>query len=213
MIKYDTKDNIENLFEPGSNGSVLKNIPGIKDVETMNEIEIELLEYTEKKLYNELTDDFQFTAKFIYDIHKLWLGKVYDWAGKPRTVMISKAGFPFCAPEYIEREMKRFETDELAKYTPCSFETIDEIAEAIAVVHAEFEIIHPFREGNGRIGRLISVLMAYQSGFAVEKMDEIIKSRWDEYVGGIHSALKKDYSILIGIFSDILKLESDEYRA
>ena len=39
------------------------------------------------------------------------------------------------------------------------------VAKAIATVYGEFELIHPYREGNGRIGRLITDLMALQAGY------------------------------------------------
>jgi len=39
-------------------------------------------------------------------------------------------------------------------------------ATALAEVHAELILIHPFREGNGRLARLLALLMALQAGFA-----------------------------------------------
>ena len=60
--------------------------------------------------------------------------------------------------------MQKFEKDQLKKWTPCCFPSLDEIAHAIAITHAEFILIHPFREGNGRLGRLLVWLMALQAG-------------------------------------------------
>ena len=40
-------------------------------------------------------------------VHYHMFQDVYRWAGKYRTVRTSKAGNPFCYPEYIEREMDR----------------------------------------------------------------------------------------------------------
>ncbi|MDA8339742.1 MAG: Fic family protein, partial [Nitrospiraceae bacterium] len=42
---------------------------------------------------------------------------------------------------------------------PCLFAKDEEIITALSVVHAELMLIHPFREGNGRVGRLLAVLM------------------------------------------------------
>ncbi|MBI5664977.1 MAG: Fic family protein, partial [Nitrospirae bacterium] len=39
-------------------------------------------------------------------------------------------------------------------------ESDDEIVTALAVIHTELMLVHPFREGNGRAGRLLAVLMA-----------------------------------------------------
>jgi cell filamentation protein len=61
--------------------------------------------------------------------------------------------------------MEEFEKDILGKYTPLQkAEDQSKVVEAIAIVHGEFEAIHPFREGNGRVGRLIADLMALQAG-------------------------------------------------
>ena len=60
--------------------------------------------------------------------------------------------------------MAEFEKGALKKYTPCLFSSEDEISEALAVVHTELVLIHPFREGNGRLARMLSILMAYQAG-------------------------------------------------
>jgi len=55
--------------------------------------------------------------------------------------------------------MLEFEKKELHEYTPCRFNSMDKIVEALAVVHTELVLIHPFREGNGRIARLLSILI------------------------------------------------------
>lgn len=60
-----------------------------------------------------------FTAEDICNFHELWLGDIYPFAGKYRTVSMSKAGFPFAAPNFISKLMQEFEINFLQKYTPC----------------------------------------------------------------------------------------------
>ena len=76
----------------------------------------------------------------------------------------SKNNFSFAMARYIPQQMRDFEDKILRKYTPCLFKSDDEIVSALAIVHTELMLIHPFREGNGRAGRLLSVLMALQVG-------------------------------------------------
>ena len=40
------------------------------------------------------------------------------------------------------------------------------ICNSIAIVHAELLLIHPFREGNGRVARWLADIMAYQASYA-----------------------------------------------
>ncbi len=46
--------------------------------------------------------------------------------------------------------MTELERGALRQYTPCRFDNTDEVVKALAVVHTELMLIHPFREGNGR---------------------------------------------------------------
>jgi cell filamentation protein len=48
--------------------------------------------------------------------------------------------------------------------TPCNFKDRTEILHALAETHIELVLIHPFREGNGRVARILSTLMALQAG-------------------------------------------------
>lgn len=100
------------------------------------------------------------------------------------------------------------ETEFLAKYTPCQFSNIDELAYTISVVHVEFILIHPFREGNGRIGRFLATLMALQAkkpplNFTV--IDQINNpTGFKDYILAIHAGVAGNYNPTQEIFKKIL---------
>ena len=75
-------------------------------------------------------------------IHKYLFEDVYDFAGKTRTVNISKSNFRFASAMYLEEALKQID-----KMPQSSF---DEIIEK----YIEMNIAHPFREGNGRSTRI-----------------------------------------------------------
>ena len=75
-------------------------------------------------------------------IHKYLFEDIYEFAGKIRTVNISKGNFRFVPIMYLEASLKNIET------MPQS--TFDEIIEK----YVEMNIAHPFREGNGRSIRI-----------------------------------------------------------
>jgi cell filamentation protein len=86
------------------------------------------------------------------------LGGIYPWAGNYHHVMMSKDGFPFAAPAFIPNLMAEFEQKILARHTPCRGDD-ENVAESLAIVHVELVLVHPFREGNGRLARLLAMLM------------------------------------------------------
>lgn len=76
-----------------------------------------------------------------------------NWIGRPGCV-IGKADFVPPAPEVVPEVMSEWE-----KYYHA--ERPDALAQ-LAVVHAQFEIIHPFNDGNGRLGRMLVPLFLYE---------------------------------------------------
>jgi cell filamentation protein len=94
--RYDTSGILEDQYEEGSNGQVLKNIPGIKSLQDIGQLELRELLHATDELVDSYSYDHCFTAQDICRMHKVWLGSIYEWAGHYRRVMISKASFPFC---------------------------------------------------------------------------------------------------------------------
>lgn len=158
--RYSTSHLFEDQYEPGSNGLVLRNKLGIIDPEEMGIAETAALWRVQEKLIEETAVDQSFTANDIREMHRQWLAGIFPWAGMYRQVNISKGGFQFAMAHAIPTLMDAFERDQLQNYTPCVYENIDYVAQALAEVHVELMLIHPFREGNGRIGRLLATLMA-----------------------------------------------------
>jgi cell filamentation protein len=142
-----------------------------------------------------------FTRKDIDRIHRLFLGKIYAWAGTTRDVNISNGGFAFAPWHLVPQLMNDLERDVLAKHTPCGGATIEEIAEHIAVVHLELLPIHPYREGNGRTARLLATMMAYQAGMPGINFG-FIGSRGKEFVGyvsAVQAGLNDNYAPMTAI--------------
>jgi len=105
-------------------------------------------------------------------VHRHLFQDVYEWAGTPRTVRISKQGNPFCFPEHIHAQANKLFADLKAgkdlKGLPAN-----EFAERAAHFVAELNAIHAFREGNGRAQLTFFALLANHAGQTVdfEKLD------------------------------------------
>ncbi|MBI3582631.1 MAG: Fic family protein [Nitrospinae bacterium] len=171
--RYDTSDLIEAQFEPGSRGRVLKNKLGIKLKREMDEAESVALAVAIDKLLRMYNANYYFTVEDIKTMHKIWLGEIYEWAGEYRQVNVSKGDFPFAAAKHIPQLMYEFEKETLYKYTPCNFKSLERVIQALAEVHVELVLIHPFREGNGRVARILSTIMASQAGLPILNFKDI----------------------------------------
>jgi cell filamentation protein len=209
--RYDTSGMVEDQYEEGSHGLVLKNIPGIKSLKDIEALETKELLKAYDQLIESYGSDHRFTAKDICFMHKAWLGSLYVWAGRYRNVKISKGGFLFANPEFISRLMKDFEKNILSRYTPCNFKTEEKIVEALAIVHVELMLIHPFREGNGRNSRLLATLMALQAGLPMLDFTEIEGRKKDEYFSAVRAGLDRDYKPMETIFRGIISRTKKVY--
>ena len=99
----------------------------------------------------------ELTVETLMQAHKYVLFFDPDNAGKFRTAAVHVGG----------KNMPRFE--DIPKKTEELFESISlsggDIFEAVSRFHLRFENIHPFIDGNGRVGRLMLNLMLMHSGF------------------------------------------------
>ena len=105
---------------------------------------------------------------------------------------------------HIPKLMQDLEKGPLKKYTPCQFKTDEEIIIALAVVHTELMLIHPFREGNGRAGRLLAVLMAFQAGLPGLDFTGIRGKKREEYFAAVQSGLDRNYEPMKTVFRSVL---------
>jgi cell filamentation protein len=151
---------------PGT--TVLKNKLGLKKQAELDKFEAEIsLERSSVPL-----PAGKLTYPHYCAIHRHLFQDVYTWAGKPRTVRISKGGSMFCYPESIDREMKKlFKQLVESKY----FKGLSarKFADAAAHFLAELNAIHTFREGNGRTQLSFLILLAERAGHPInlKKMD------------------------------------------
>lgn len=191
-------------FQPGSRGRVLRNRLGITTIRELERQESESLLAATQQTIDDTRVNQRFTADDVRRIHHRWLGDIYEWAGEYRSVNIAKGTFMFAAATQVPRLMRDFELGVLREYTPCQFESIVDQAKAIATVHAELILIHPFRDGNGRCARLLSVLMALQAGLPALDFGGIRAAKKRAYISAVHSALSRDYAPMIEVFRGVI---------
>jgi len=170
---------------------VLKNKLGIKDQKVIEDTETVLLsdsyEYFLQKLEN---GKIEFNLDLIFSIHKYFLGTIYSWAGKIRSVQISKDGILFAQAAHIKSALKDFEKI-LKKQLPKANNKKSDFAKKLAIIHCEFNAIHPFREGNGRTIRLFLDLLALANGYELINFRTFNKK---QYIQACITGMSQDYS-------------------
>lgn len=162
--KYDVYVTVQSMYcYPDT--SVLKNKLHITDGKLLKEAEEEI---TAVKLFEMLKTPVRgnFTKSHLMNIHKFIFMDIYPFAGKIRKESISKMDTMFCHPDAIEKELDKLFAR--IKEQNMLHETIEEqIFQNLAYIMAELNIIHPFREGNGRAIREFVRLMAKRLGYSI----------------------------------------------
>lgn len=142
-----TEDQTRYIYETNTLLASKDTIIGIDDIlETANHFKLVdyMLDIADKKLTEKMIKEFHKILKEgTSDSIKEWF-IVGDYKKLPNEV----GGLKTTEPKNVERDMKKL----LEWYNSINQITIKEIIE----FHAKFEKIHPFQDGNGRIGRIIA---------------------------------------------------------
>ena len=168
MVKSDKYEINDPLFD--DEHGVLKNKLGITDRDKLDSVERQHLIKAYHKAALGYSENHIFTENDVCDLHKLFLGKIYEWAGSYRTVDLSSEDIRFCHAAYINESMKIF-SEELSKLSPFTPNlSKHEIIDRLVRIHGEMIVIHPFRDGNGRVTRLLCDLLLMQARYRPLKM-------------------------------------------
>ena len=149
--------------------TVLINKFDIRDAEKLNEVEgvLTSVRYAEW-LSAPKADDFGF--EHYKAIHRTLFSDLYDWAGKVRTVNISKKGTQFTPAEQVESQaeqiFKRLKELQFFKGLPHD-ELVMEIVDFYCVTNS----LHPFREGNGRTQRAFLTQLIRNASYDINFAD------------------------------------------
>ncbi len=115
-------------------------------------------------------------------IHAYLFEDIYDFAGKIRTVNISKGSFRFAPLMYLPQALKHIDTMPQINF--------GEIIEK----YVEMNIAHPFREGNGRAARIWLDLILKKEIRKVVDWNQVDK---DEYLSAMERSVIKDIEIKV----------------
>lgn len=140
-----THDQTRYIFETNTIG-IEKDVVNVDDiVETANHFRCidYIIDNAKKPLTESMIKELHFILKSgTSDSRKTWFN-VGDYKKLPNVVGDEET----CLPKDVKKKMKEL----LNSYNSAEIKTFEKIVE----FHKNFEAIHPFQDGNGRVGRLV----------------------------------------------------------
>lgn len=155
---------MSNTDDPYIQGNgVLKNKLGVTSEVALDKIEATKT-YARLHLISKKGPKGPFSYDRLKATHRYIFQDIYEWAGQPRTISISKGDSNFTPSYLVQHKMEnlftRLEKDHfLQNLKPKEF------AGKITEFFADLNQIHPFREGNGRMQRAFTEALAKQAGY------------------------------------------------
>ena len=108
-----------------------------------------------------------FDKEHFLNIHKYLFEDVYPFAGKFREENIAKGEFRFAMWEYIEQELDKL-LEQLKQENYLANLPKEMLAKRLAYYLSELNVLHCFREGNGRANREFIRQLALKNGYELK---------------------------------------------
>ncbi len=163
MTKY-TEDKKYIYYE---NSNVPKNKLDIRDLKILEAKERDLLLYGYEYFHKNLKSSTTFDEKYLKRLHSKTFGPLFEFAGKYRTVNVSKGYSTFCQVRFLQQTSEgifdKLKTDNYLR--GFSDKPTKQFAKKIAFYICELTALHPFFEFNGRIIRLFFDMIATYNGY------------------------------------------------
>ena len=189
-----THDQTRYIFETNTIG-ITDNSVNVDDiVETVNHFRCidYIIDHTEERLTENYIKHLHLLLKTgTSDSRKDWFA-VGDYKRLPNEV----GGQETCAPEEVHRQLKALLND-YNQHHPKSFEDILDL-------HVRFELIHPFQDGNGRVGRLLMFKECLANGIVPFIITDELKMF---YYRGL-----KEWGHVNGYLTDTCLTAQDQYK-
>ena len=181
---------------PGSN--VLKNKLGITNAELFEQAERKITYLrTMEAMKDQIPGGFDYNH--LKKIHLFLFGDIFEWAGKPRTVNISK-GTQFCRVEYIDEQIERVFAELSGEKYFKELLSREQVVKRLAYYLGEINAVHPFREGNGRTQRIFIYYLAHTLGYELD----FSKVNSKDMILASAKAFNTDYSMMEEILGKII---------
>lgn len=136
----------------------------------------------------EYLDAYPIRLSFVREMHRILMDSVRGQDKTPGEFRrdqnwIGRAGCTLENASFVPPSPLRLNDHLQAWEAYLDFDDMDHLLQT-AVVHAQFELLHPFKDGNGRIGRILIPLFLYQKRALSQPMfylSEYLENHREEY--------------------------------
>ncbi len=176
-------------------------------INRLNILDEALLEKAETEFSSARAAEYQptfelFDLNHFQAVHYQLFQDIYDWAGKIREVDISKNETRFCTAGRIEAEATKLLSG-LAKENHLRGLDRKQFVERAAHYYCELNVIHPFRDGNGRAQRLFFEELALSAEYELS-WTGIERAEWlAANIAGFHDDLLPLIKLFEGITTSL----------
>src|SRR5713226_9878758 len=147
----------------------------------------------------------QISLETVLKIHGLVMDKIIKEAGQLRTVQVYIRGSSHIPPPardvrlYMMQWIRWLTSDDAFHYDPVT---------RAAIAHHDFEALHPFADGNGRVGRLLMNLLLMQDGYP----PALVLREWrTHYITALQAGHRSDYTGLVNLIGLAVEHSLDLY--
>lgn len=154
------------------NTGVLRNLLGNMTTASLDETEADIASSEIAIIEQNKLQPANLDYAFYLSLHKQIFGAIYDWAGQLRTVEVSKGNTSFARVQYLQTNLQEL-FEELRQDNYLNGLAHDELINGLAYYYGELNVLHPFREGNGRTNRTFLSVLAASHGYHIawDQMD------------------------------------------
>jgi Uncharacterized conserved protein len=145
-----------------------------------------------------------FSEDDIKRLHHLFYYRINEqYAGVYRPVQVYLTGSKYPLPK--PAELARLMSDFIQNYVSLSPKEHPVVAAARA--HKEFVYIHPFVDGNGRVGRLLMNLVLLQYGYTIAIIPPIMRA---DYIASLEAG-RADDTVFVSLIARMVKESQKDY--
>lgn len=181
------------LTQDDTEAILFRNV-NIKDKSLIEHFEVKNHQAVLKYLFKIINSELKIDESLILKFHSILMNGIRDDAGRYRShgVRIVGSNVPTANCLSIPKLMKGLFKDINKKS--------DDVVACVSMIHSRFEQVHPFSDGNGRIGRIIMIAMLLKENLAPAIINQKNKNFYYKYLQ--KSQIQNDFSLLEDFICD-----------